>query len=160
MERRRAALLLLAPLLVPALGLVSDGWAQTKIARVGILTRPLLSGTDRDQNYERFVLALAQQGWSEGKNISFEYRTAVGNPPQYDDSAAELVRLKVDVIYANNGPATRAAHAATRNISIIGLDLTSDPVATGYAESYGRPGGNLTGFFLDAPEFAASGLNA
>ena len=54
--------------------------------------------------------------------------------------------------------ATRAAHAATRTIPIVGLDYTNDPVAAGYAEEYARPGRNLTGFFLDAPEFATKWL--
>jgi putative tryptophan/tyrosine transport system substrate-binding protein len=58
------------------------------------------------------------------------------------------------VIWAISTPAVRAAHSATRNIPIVAVDFTSDPVAERYVESYNRPGGNLTGVFLDAPEFA------
>ncbi|NIO38767.1 MAG: ABC transporter substrate-binding protein, partial [Burkholderiales bacterium] len=82
------------------------------------------------------------------------YRSVRGNPPQYDDSAAELVGLNVDVIVTDNAPATRAAFDATDKIPIVGLDFTNDPVAAGYVQSYARPGGNLTGFFLDAPTFS------
>jgi putative ABC transport system substrate-binding protein len=82
----------------------------------------------------------------------------LGDPSQLAEAAAELVRLKVDVIFADSAPATRAAYAATRTIPIVALDFTTDPVAEGYVESYGRPGGNLTGVFLDAPGFAGKWL--
>jgi putative ABC transport system substrate-binding protein len=104
--------------------------------------------------YEEFVRALARRGWNDGANIAFEYRSVHGNPPQYDASAAELVGLNVDVIVTDSAPATRAAFGATDAIPIVGLDFTNDPVAAGYVQSYGQPGGNLTGFFLDAPGFS------
>lgn len=67
----------------------------------------------------------------------------------------ELVRLPVDVIFASGGPGViDAARQATRTIPIIGIDLERDPVASGLAESLARPGGNLTGLFLDLPEIA------
>src|SRR4029079_18241820 len=62
--------------------------------------------------------------------------------------------LNVDVIWATNAPMVRVSYAATRTIPIVAVDLTTDPVAEGYVESYGRPGRNLTGIFLDAPGFA------
>jgi putative ABC transport system substrate-binding protein len=151
-----AALLSLALLVL--LASTGDSWAQSKVLRVGVLARPLVVGTTPDVAHERFVQTLAQQGWSETKNVRFEYRSAQGTPPDYDASAEELVKLKVDVIYANNAPATRAAFKATRVIPIVGIDHTNDPVAAGYAKSYGRPGRNLTGFFLDAPGFAGKWL--
>ena len=73
------------------------------------------------------------------------------NSPQ---AAAELVRLKVDVIFADSAPALRAAYAATPTIPIVASGFHDRPVAEGYVESYGRPGGNITGVFLDAPGFA------
>jgi putative ABC transport system substrate-binding protein len=103
---------------------------------------------------EPFRRALAEKGWIEGKNLLFEQRTAPGDPPRFAEAADELVRLKVDVIWATNAPMVRAAYAATRTIPIVANDFTTDPVAEGYVESYGRPGGNLTGVFLDAPDFA------
>jgi putative ABC transport system substrate-binding protein len=97
---------------------------------------------------------LADQGWIEGKNVSLEFRSARSDPIQLTEAAAELARLKVDVIWAPGPPFVRAAYAATRTIPIIGMDFTTDPVAAGYAQSYARPGGNLTGVFLDVPEFS------
>ena len=159
--KKRAAVRLLAVALLACLGWIGQSHAQTKIARVGVLATPV-AGTPNeamDKYYEVFRQALAERGWIQGQNIAFEYRSARGSPPQFGEPAAELVWLKVDVIYANNAPATRAAHAATRSIPIVGLDYTNDPVAAGYAESYSRPGRNLTGFFLDAPEFASKWLD-
>jgi len=147
-----------------ALTLVGPGWsvavpAQTPVARVGVLVTPL-AGTDEAmaQYYEPFRRMLAQQGWIEGKNLSLEYRRARGSPPRYEEPAAELASLRVDVIYASSAPATRAAYAATQIVPIIARDYTNDPVAVGYAESYGHPGRNLTGVFLDAPEFVGKWL--
>jgi putative ABC transport system substrate-binding protein len=65
-----------------------------------------------------------------------------------------MVELNVDVIVADSAPTLRAAYAATRTIPIVATDYTTDPVAEGYVLSYRRPGGNVTGVFLDAPEFA------
>ena len=159
-KKRPDVLLLLAVALLACLGWIGQSHAQAKTARVGILATPLAGASDdaMDQYYEIFRQALAERGWVEGKNISFEYRNARGNPPQFAEPAADLVRLNVDVIYATNAPATRAAYAATRSIPIVGLDYTNDPIAAGYVESYSKPGRNLTGFFLDAPEFASKWL--
>lgn len=159
MKRRDLAAVACLSFALPVLlASTADGWAQTKALRIGVLARPTVVGTTPDVIHERFVQTLAKQGWSESKNVRFEYRSAQGNPPNYDVSAEELVKLNVDVIYANNAPATRAAFKATRVIPIVGIDHTNDPVAAGYAESYGRPGRNLTGFFLDAPELAGKWL--
>jgi putative ABC transport system substrate-binding protein len=159
MPHRTAAARACVLALLSIVGWAADISAQTKVARVGILVTPL-EGTDEEmaQYYEPFRRALARQGWIEGKNGSFEYHLARGTPPQFEEPAAELVKRNVDVIYANSAPATRAAYAATRTIPIISVDLTNDPVAAGYAQSYGRPGRNLTGVFLDAPEFAGKWL--
>jgi putative ABC transport system substrate-binding protein len=102
--------------------------------------------------------ALADQGWIDGRNVSFEYRNARGGPSQFAKAAAELVRLQVDVIWADSAPALRAAYAATRTIPIVAADFTTDPIADGYVESYARPGRNVTGVFLDAPEFSSKWL--
>jgi ABC-type uncharacterized transport system substrate-binding protein len=137
----------------------SEGRAQTKV--VGILATPLIQGTADDRVhdwYEPLRRPLAQQGWVEGKNVIYEYRSARGTPPQFAEAAAELVRLKAEVIYCDSAPATRAAYAATRTIPIVALDFTNDPVEAGYAQSYRRPARNLTGTFLDASEFAGKWL--
>jgi putative ABC transport system substrate-binding protein len=97
---------------------------------------------------------LAAQGFVEGKNVALEFRSARSDPAQLAEAAAELARLKVDVIWAPGAPFVRAAFGATRTIPIIGMDFTTDPVLVGYAQSYARPGGNLTGVFLDVPDFS------
>lgn len=155
MPRRTAAALARVLALLSIIGGVAEISAQTKPARVGILVTQL-RGTDEEmaKYHEPFRRMLARHGWIEGRNVSLEYRAARGTPPQFEEPAAELVKLDVDVIFANSAPAARAAYAATRTIPIITSDYTNDPLAAGYAESYGRPGRNLTGVFLDAPEFA------
>jgi putative ABC transport system substrate-binding protein len=158
-KNRSAAVLLFTAALLTGLAWTGESWAQAKIARVGILANAPSGAADDvlAEFYKPFRSMLAQQGWIEGKTVALEYRSAL-NPPQFAEAVAELVRLRVDVIYADSAPATRAAYAATRTIPIVGLDFTNDPVAAGYAQSYGRPGRNLTGFFLDAPEFASKWL--
>ena len=152
MQNRAAALLLFAVALLTRLGYVDESWGQAKIAHLGVLT---FAGDAAEEPLRR---TLAAYGWMEGKNLALEFRKPSGDPPQFADAAAELVRLNVDVLCADSAPATRAAYAATRTIPILALDFTNDPVAAGYVESYGRPGRNLTGVFLNAPEFAAKWL--
>jgi putative ABC transport system substrate-binding protein len=158
MRDRAAAVLALAFLTVP--GWSGQSWGQAASARVGVLTFDVTGASDESGGQTGAPLRriLAGYGWSEKKNLSLEFRKASGDPPQFADAAAELVKLKVDVLCADSAPATRAAHAATRTIPIVALDFTNDPVAAGYVESYGRPGRNLTGIFLDAPGFAAKWL--
>lgn len=155
MKNRVATGLLLAVALLTSLGWTGESWGQTNVRRVGILTGDVnLTGDHAKQWWEPFRRTLADRGWIEGKNVSFEFRKPSGDPPQFADAASELVRLKVDVIWATSAPAVRAAFAATRTIPIVAQDFTSDPVDKGYIESYARPGGNITGVFLDAPDFA------
>jgi len=148
MIRRSAGLLLVSVTLLTTLGWTGESWAQTKIARVGILTIE-----DRQPWFEPFERILSEHGWIVGKNLSLEFRSASGNASRFADAAQELVRLEVDVIYAVSAPAVHAARATTRTVPIVGMDYSTDPVAAGYADSYGHPGQNLTGVFLDAPEF-------
>jgi putative ABC transport system substrate-binding protein len=155
MENQFAAVVLLAASLLTALGWTGQAWGQATLPRVGILT--FFSVTD-DPNLEAFLMVfhrrLADLGWVEGKNVSFEYRDAHSDPSQFSGTAAALVRLKVDVIFSFSAPSLRAAYAATRTIPIVAVDFTTDPIVEGYVQSYARPGGNVTGVFLDAPEFA------
>lgn len=74
--------------------------------------------------------------------------------------AADLVARKVDLIFAQSGAAVRAAQAATTTIPIVALDLESDPIASGFIASNARPGGNITGVFLDFPDFSKKWLEA
>ncbi len=134
------------------------GYAQSQPPTIGVLT----IGSANRQPLASWVNAalemLAQEGFVEGKNVKYVMRDAQGNPQRFREAAADLVRQKVDVIYAVSAPAVRAAFEETKSIPIVGSDYTNDPVSAGYAKSYGRPGGNVTGVFVDAPEFSAKWL--
>jgi putative ABC transport system substrate-binding protein len=90
-------------------------------------------------------------GYIEGQNLRLEYRWAGGRLEKLPSLAADLVRLNVDVIYAIGPQAIRVARGASRTIAIVGTDLEGDPVESGFVASYARPGGNITGLFLDLP---------
>jgi putative ABC transport system substrate-binding protein len=151
MRYRLATLVLVMAALLTDLTCTGHSWAQTKIPRVGIPAWKQNLGSPLFREFER---ALAIRGWVPGKNVTLEYSVAPDGSARYDEMAAELVRLKVDVIFAPAASPLHAAYAATRTIPIVALDYTTDPVAAGYALSYMRPGKNVTGVFLDAPEMA------
>jgi putative ABC transport system substrate-binding protein len=123
--------------------------AQTpqRLPAVGFLhTSPTARG---GSSFGFLVQGLRESGFEEGKNFSFEIRNAPGQPAALNGFAAELVKLRVAVIYAIGPAAIRAALAATRVIPIVALDYETEPVKAGWARSLARPGGNLTGLFLD-----------
>jgi putative tryptophan/tyrosine transport system substrate-binding protein len=99
-----------------------------------------------------FHRGMAELDYVEGKNFAIEYRT---NPKLLTQAAAELVRLNVKVIFAAAPAALAAISKATTSIPVVGLDLESDPIAKGYVSSLARPGGNITGIFLDIPGLSA-----
>jgi ABC-type uncharacterized transport system substrate-binding protein len=107
--------------------------------------------------YQAFRLGLRDLGWIEGKNISIEYRYAEGRNDLLADLAADLVRLKVDVIVATAPPDALAAQKATKAIPIV-VAAAGDPVAFGLVESLARPGGNITGLSQMAPELTGKRL--
>jgi len=91
-----------------------------------------------------FVQRLRELAWIDGRNLAIEYRWAEGRNERYAENAAELVRLKVDVIVTVATPPTLAAKQATAVIPIV-FAAASDPVGTGLVASLARPGGNVTG---------------
>jgi putative ABC transport system substrate-binding protein len=95
---------------------------------------------------------LRDAGYVDRQNMLLEARFFGGAPDRLDSVVRELVALNCSVIFAASPYAIRAALKATSTIPIIGVDLESDPVASGLAKSVARPGGNFTGFFLDIPE--------
>ena len=114
-----------------------------KVARVGFLDASTESGNAVLMQPLR--QELSKLGWTEGKNIAFEYRFAEGQPERQNDLAAELVRLKLDlIVVAGTGPAL-AAKRATATIPIV-MASAGDPVAAGLVASLARSGGNVTGF--------------
>ena len=111
----------------------------------------LLQGS-QNENTVAFTLALKDLGYIDGQNAQIEIRFFGSQLDRIDELAKELVDLQCGVVVAAGPQAIKAATAATRTIPIVGIDLESDPVASGWATSLGRPGGNFTGLFLDVPE--------
>jgi len=135
--------------LLIALGAGALAWAGTvraqapaKVRRIGVLAPT--SPSDAVLWHQAFRLGLRDLGWVEGKNISIEHRFAEGRHDRLPDLAADLLRLKVEVIVASTAPAALAAQKASRAIPIV-VAAAGDPVATGLGESLARPGGNVTG---------------
>ena len=126
-------------------------WAEAqqpgKVPRMGYLAGNL--GRD-SPNAEALRQGLRDLSYIEGQNVAIEFRSAEGNMDRLPGLAAELVRLKVDIIFAASGPPAAAAKKATSAIPIIFVG-TVDPVASGLVASLARPGGNITGFSVGAP---------
>ena len=106
---------------------------------------------------EAFRQGLRELGYVEGENIIIEYRYAEGKFDRLPALAAELVRLKVDIIVTGGPAATRPAKEATSTIPIV-MAQSSDPVAEGFVVSLARPGGNITGLSTYAPEISGKRL--
>ena len=104
----------------------------------------------------RFREGLGELGYTDGKNIQIEVRTAGGQDTRLPELAAELVRSRVDIIVAVQSPAAHAAKNATRDIPIV--VMAGDPIATGLITNLARPDGNLTGVSTTAAEAAAKSL--
>jgi ABC-type uncharacterized transport system substrate-binding protein len=137
-------------LVLTFVGLASVVVAQQPagIHRIGILS---ISGSVFPARVEAFRRRLRELGYIEGQNIVFEYRYAEGKQDRFPELAAELVRLKVDVLVTAGTPAARAAKNATATIPIV-FAGASDPVGTGIVSSLARPGGNITGLSLMVPD--------
>jgi putative tryptophan/tyrosine transport system substrate-binding protein len=101
-----------------------------------------------------FVQRLRELGWTEGRNISIEYRWAEGRAERYTEIAAKFVRLKVDVMFTYSTPAVLAAKQATSVIPIV-FATASDPVGAGLVANLARPGGNVTGLSNQTGDLAA-----
>jgi putative ABC transport system substrate-binding protein len=116
---------------------------QSKMARIGALYIGL---ADAESFKQEFREGLRELGYVEDQNIVFEFRSAEGKLDRLPELAAELVRLKVDVIVALYVPCALAVKEATRDIPIV--VIAADPVETGIVSSLARPGGNITGVSL------------
>ena len=148
------AVLVIALTTSPVIEPPAHAQTSAKKAQVGTLgVTPLDPG-----NQEMLQQGLAQLGYTEGQQIAFVHRHGDGEPARLGAAAAELVRLKPDVIFARGPSAVAAAVRATTTIPIVAVDLESDPLALGYAKTLARPGGNVTGVFLDLPELSAKQL--
>ena len=115
-----------------------------KVPRIGYLSS--FDPATESARSEAIRLALRELGYIEGQNIAIEYRYAEGKRDRLPELAAELVRLKVDIIVVAGGDtAIRAAKNATKTIPIVMMGAGIDPVEAGLVESLARPGGNVTG---------------
>src|SRR5262249_46847016 len=106
---------------------------------------------------DAFVQRLRELGWIDGHTVAIEYRWGEGRPERYADFAAEFVRRKVDLIFANSTEPALAAKRATSIIPII-FPVAGDPIGSGLVSSLARPGGNITGLSNLATDLAAKRL--
>lgn len=119
---------------------------ERKLPRIGHIQN------SPNENFEAFIQGLREAGYVDGQNIKLESRFFGSTSDRIDEFAGEFVALNCSVIFAATPYAIHAVMKATSTIPIIGLDLASDPVASGWVKSLARPGRNLTGLFLDLPE--------
>jgi len=155
MSRR---ILVLSCLLIAVLLIAGSAQAQqrAKVPRIGFL-----GGVSPSANSARiaaFRQGLAELGYVEGKNILIEWRhTEAAKLDCLSVLAAELVRLKIEIIVTGGPPATRSAKEATATIPIV-MGFDDDPVGNGFVKSLARPGGNITGLSALAPEISGKQL--
>jgi putative ABC transport system substrate-binding protein len=133
---------------------LADAQQAVKIPRIGILMGGSSAPGPRE---EAFRKGLSELGYVEGKNIIIEWRFAEGQEDRLATHAAELVRLKVDIIVTDGTRVTRAAKNATRTIPIV-MASDADPIASGYVASLARPGGNITGLTNNNPDLSGKRL--
>lgn len=135
--------------------LVAQAQPAGKVPRIGFLMST--SPTTIADRVAAFREGLRELGWVEGTNIAVEYRWAEGKVARLPDLAAELVRLKPEVIVTAGPTVTHAAREATATIPIV-MAFDSDPVGSGFAASLARPGRNITGLSTLAPEISGKQL--
>jgi putative ABC transport system substrate-binding protein len=135
---------ILVATLVLVFAVAAEAQQAKKVPRIGVLL-PSDPATDSNRS-EAIRRALRELGYIEGQNIAIEYRYEEGKRDRLPELAAELVRLKVDIILVAGGdPVIQAAKDATKTIPIVMVGQGSDPVEAGLIESLARPGGNVTG---------------
>ena len=153
--KRAAVPSILVAVVLLALGVTAQAQQPKKVPRIGFLIGA--SAPSVAARLDAFRQGLRDLGYVEGKNIVIEYRYAEGKSDRLSALAAELVRLKVDII-ATAGPAsTRSAKQATVTIPIV-MANDDDPIGSGFAASLARPGGNITGLSTLSPELSGKQL--
>src|SRR5437763_8712884 len=127
---------------------------QPKVPTIGVL---VIGNISPEEFWREFQQGLRDLGYIEGQNIRFEFRSADGHIDRLPELAAELVRLKVDVIVTWFTPTAVAAAKATREIPIV-MAETGDPIGTGLVKSLSQPGGNVTGMAAVTAELAGKSV--
>jgi putative ABC transport system substrate-binding protein len=154
-NRKWLGLSVIAFVLVVA-GAVVEAQQPKKVPRIGYLSGDAANYSTRSEAIRQ---ALRELGYIEGQNIAIEYRNAEGKFDRLPELAAELVRVKVDIIVVAGGvPVIRPVKDATNTIPIVMLGVPADPVEAGLVESLARPGGNVTGVTTLSRELAAKRL--
>ena len=143
---------------VLATPLVTFAQQTRKIPVVGVLNPGLPPPAPSLLSVIGLQQGLRDLGYVEGKTIAFEYRHAGGRAEALPGLALELVKLKVDVLYSVAIGPINALKGVAGTTPIVAVALEVDPVASGFAASFPRPGGNITGLFLDAPGIAGKWL--
>jgi len=141
------AVLLAAPL-------TAEAQQAGRVYRIGVI---VVGSVGPNAYFDAFRQGLRELGWVEGKNIKLEVRVADGQYERLPAIAAELVRMKVDTIYAPNSPTVVAAKNATTSIPIV-MGAVSDSVGRGLVSSLARPGGNITGLSMQEQDTFAKQL--
>lgn len=156
---RMRPVVLLGAVLVSLLAPVVAARAQphAQIARVGFF-RPAPPSPEATRILEAFKGGLREQGYIEGQNLAVEVRFPTTTTDRLADIAADLVQKKPDAIFAAASSGIDAVRKATSTLPIVALDLETDPLASGIVASLDRPGGNVTGIFLDFPELGGKWL--
>ena len=153
--KKASVLSILVVAVLLADGVIAQAQEPAKIPRIGFLAAIPFSALAA--RTEAFRQGLRELGYAEGKNIVIEWRSAEGKVDRLPALAAELVRLKVDVIVTVASPLTRAAREATSTIPIV-MTNDADPVGAGFVASLAHPGGNITGLSTLAPELSGKRL--
>src|SRR5215475_12059373 len=139
---KKAAVPILVAVVMLALGVTAEAQQPKKVPRIGFLDNSTASGSA--VLLDAFRQELNRLGWIEGKNITIDYRFAEQKNERLPELAADLVRLKIDLIVVTSAVAALAAKKATTTIPIV-MTTSQDPVASGLVASLARPGGNVTG---------------
>jgi putative ABC transport system substrate-binding protein len=135
--------------------LAAEAQSGVGIPRVGLLRPGAPTDPADSSSVGAFLTGLQEAGYAQGKNVRVESRYAHGDLSRLPALARELAALQVAAIVTSNPYATRAAREASSTVPIIvALDYETDPVASGWIASIARPGGNLTGVFLEQPEMS------
>jgi putative tryptophan/tyrosine transport system substrate-binding protein len=154
MKRAAVPSILIAMVLL-AVAVIAEAQQPQKVPRIGFLAT--VSPSTISDRVEAFRQGLRELGYVEGKNIVVEWRYAEGKLDRLPALAAELVRLKTDIIVTAGPQATRRAKEATVTIPIV-MGFDNDPVGSGFVASLPRPGGNITGLSTLAPEISGKQL--
>src|SRR5262245_50129946 len=137
--------------------LAAEAQQPDGVRRLGLLLPHVQSAPQTQARVNTFTVALQERGWTDGRNVRFEFRYTEGQPNRLPTLAADLTRRNVDVILTAGTESTDAARKATKTIPIV-MAAVGDPIAAGFIASLARPGGNITGASLLATELTAKRL--